>query len=112
VEPNVPKPPHDEPRHETLPANGAEAAFPGADAETEATLEPEPGPADWKKQLLRDNPEQQQFAAIRMCIVQREETIDSIAARYNLHSREILLYNRLEEPSVHEGQIIYIPKAK
>jgi stage VI sporulation protein D len=65
---------------------------------------------EWKNLLLNSPNEQQEFRRLRLCIVQKEETLESIAKRYNLNPREIALYNRLGESSVTEGQIIYIPK--
>nr|WP_285891152.1 LysM peptidoglycan-binding domain-containing protein [Paenibacillus pasadenensis] len=44
-----------------------------------------------------------------MCIVQREETLELIADRYQLQAREIALHNRLADGSVSEGQVLYIP---
>lgn len=64
----------------------------------------------WKNLLLHTNREQQEFKKLRMCIVQREETLETIAKRYNLNPREIALYNRLGEGELSEGQIVYIPK--
>lgn len=65
---------------------------------------------EWKSLFLSRESEEQQFSSVRMCIVQKEETIDSIAERYSLHPSEITLYNRLNDPTVREGQIIYIPR--
>nr|WP_275100804.1 LysM peptidoglycan-binding domain-containing protein [Paenibacillus dendritiformis] len=44
-----------------------------------------------------------------MCIVQREETLDTIADRYQMNTNEIVLYNRLPDQNVTEGQVLYIP---
>lgn len=49
------------------------------------------------------------FRRLRMCIVQREETLDQIAGRYQLQPREIALYNRLSDVNITEGQVLYIP---
>nr|WP_246427573.1 LysM peptidoglycan-binding domain-containing protein [Paenibacillus phyllosphaerae] len=46
---------------------------------------------------------------MRIAIVQKEETLDSIAGRYQLQAREIALYNRLGDQNVSEGQVLYIP---
>nr|WP_239565697.1 LysM peptidoglycan-binding domain-containing protein [Paenibacillus sacheonensis] len=62
---------------------------------------------EWKN-LLRPN-EDHAFRKMRICIVQREETLDLIAGRYQLQAREIALYNRLSDQSVSEGQVLYIP---
>ncbi|NTZ17161.1 LysM peptidoglycan-binding domain-containing protein [Paenibacillus sp. JMULE4] len=66
--------------------------------------------AEWKNLLLHSDREQQQFKKLRMCIVQKEETLETIAKRYDLNPREIALYNRLGEGELTEGQIVYIPK--
>ncbi|CAM3083629.1 LysM peptidoglycan-binding domain-containing protein [Paenibacillus sediminis] len=63
----------------------------------------------WKNLFVNTLEEQSPFRKLRLCIVQREETIDTIATRYQLTPRELLLYNRLSEQSVTEGQILYIP---
>ncbi len=66
---------------------------------------------EWKKLFLSRDQEEQPFSRMRMCIVQKEETLEDIASRYEMNPREILLCNRLaESQSVYEGQIIYIPK--
>lgn len=65
---------------------------------------------EWKSLFLsQEGEEPQQFSKMRMCIVQKEETLESIAERYSLNPREISLYNRLGDQVVEEGQIIYIP---
>ncbi|MCK8488872.1 LysM peptidoglycan-binding domain-containing protein [Paenibacillus sp. MBLB2552] len=62
----------------------------------------------WKN-LFISNEDQTPFRTVRLVIVQREETLDDIAQRYHLSSRELQLYNRLAEHQVNEGQILYIP---
>jgi stage VI sporulation protein D len=64
---------------------------------------------EWKNLFLGNRTEDQEFRKIRMCIVQRDETLDAIASRYSLNPREILLYNRMEDNTVAEGQLLYIP---
>nr|WP_243734934.1 LysM peptidoglycan-binding domain-containing protein [Paenibacillus turpanensis] len=64
---------------------------------------------EWKNLLMRKEEEGQGFRKVRMCIVQKEETMDTIAERYNISAKQIALYNRMAEPSLQEGQIIYIP---
>ena len=44
-----------------------------------------------------------------MCIVQRDDTLDLIANRYQMNPRDIAAHNRLSEPAVTEGQVLYIP---
>lgn len=63
----------------------------------------------WKSLFLGSRQEEKPFRKVRLCIVQREETIEVIAERYQLSPRELLLYNRMSEQSVEEGQVLYIP---
>jgi stage VI sporulation protein D len=65
---------------------------------------------EWKKLLLSSISEQQEFRKLRVCIVQKDETLETIAKRYELNPREIALFNRLGEQELKAGQIIYIPK--
>ncbi|MDQ6418637.1 LysM peptidoglycan-binding domain-containing protein [Paenibacillus sp. LHD-117] len=64
---------------------------------------------EWKKLFLSKQAGENEFRKIRMCIVQKEETLEQIAIRYSLNPREILTYNRLHESAVEEGQLLYIP---
>ncbi|WP_164472744.1 LysM peptidoglycan-binding domain-containing protein [Cohnella candidum] len=64
---------------------------------------------EWTKLFLSKGSEAQAFSKVRMCIVQREDTIESIAARYNVQARELQLRNRLSDPYLSEGQVLYIP---
>lgn len=63
----------------------------------------------WKNLFLGGSSEQTPFKRVKLCIVQREETLDTIADRYQLSTRELQLYNRLSEQSIEEGQVLYIP---
>ncbi|ANA81410.1 LysM peptidoglycan-binding domain-containing protein [Paenibacillus glucanolyticus] len=65
---------------------------------------------EWKSLFLGNRHEETPFRKVRMCIVQREETLDLIAERYQLTPRELLLYNRMSEQNVEEGQVLYIPQ--
>ncbi|WP_337099548.1 LysM peptidoglycan-binding domain-containing protein [Paenibacillus sp. YIM B09110] len=64
---------------------------------------------EWKNLFLGRNAEENEFRKIRLCIVQRDETLDSIALRYSINPREILVRNNLNESAVSEGQLLYIP---
>ncbi|SEM66955.1 LysM peptidoglycan-binding domain-containing protein [Paenibacillus sp. OV219] len=64
---------------------------------------------EWKNLFFSRSGEDQSFRKLRICIVQREETLDVIAGRYQLQPREIALYNRLPDQSISEGQVLYIP---
>jgi stage VI sporulation protein D len=65
----------------------------------------------WKSFLL-SNRNEQQFRKVRMCIVQKDDTLDSIAQRYSMKAKEIQLYNKLSGSEVTEGQVIYLPTAQ
>jgi len=79
-------------------------------AGTESEAQRSPGDAlEWKR-LFLGSQSGEQFRKLRMCIVQKEETLESIADRYKLNPREIMLYNRLNDQQLTEGQVIYIPK--
>ncbi|WP_282941264.1 LysM peptidoglycan-binding domain-containing protein [Paenibacillus sp. RC67] len=65
---------------------------------------------EWKRLLVSPKGDQKEFKRLRLCIVQREETLESIAKRYELNPREIALFNRLGDTDLTEGQIVYIPK--
>jgi stage VI sporulation protein D len=69
-----------------------------------------PDSLEWKRLFLGGSSNDGEFRRLRMCIVQKEESIDTIAERYQLNPREIILYNRLGDGQLSEGQIIYIPK--
>lgn len=79
-----------------------------ADEDSESTA----NGLEWKKLFLNQEDEvQTEFSRLKMCIVQKDETLESIAERYELNPREILLYNRLnDQTSLSEGQVIYIPQ--
>jgi len=64
---------------------------------------------EWKKLFLGEGANDQKFKKMRMCIVQKEETIEGIAERYKMSAREIILYNRLNSQQIAVGQVIYIP---
>lgn len=63
----------------------------------------------WKNLFIGEVEEQSPFRKVKLVIVQREETLDDIAGRYQLSSRELQLYNRLSENHLAEGQVLYIP---
>lgn len=65
---------------------------------------------EWSNLFLGKQAGSTEFRKIRMCIVQKEETLESIAFRYSMNPREILLHNRLSDSSVTEGQLLYIPQ--
>jgi stage VI sporulation protein D len=65
---------------------------------------------EWKKLFLKTDGEPQEFRKVRMCIVQKEETLEAIAKRYQVSTRELQLFNRLGDQDISAGQILYLPK--
>ena len=53
--------------------------------------------------------EGEQFSKLRMRIIQRGESLDTIANDYNISMNKIMQLNKLEDDIVEEGEIIYIP---
>ena len=51
-------------------------------------------------------------ATLKMCIVQRNETLEQIAERYQVSVDEIIRFNRLTSDQVSPGDIMYIPFKK
>lgn len=75
-----------------------------------ATIIPEAGNnTEWKSRFITGADGANLFRKVRLCIVQREETLDTIAEKYQLSARELGMYNRLSGQSVEEGQVLYIP---
>lgn len=64
---------------------------------------------EWKRLFLSGRSESKQFRRVRMCIVQKDETLETIAARYELKPQELQLFNKLGMQELAEGQILYIP---
>lgn len=67
---------------------------------------------DWQRRFLTRDSVQSispEFRKLRMCIVQKNETLESIADRYKIAPRDIVQHNRLPQALVAEGQVIYIP---
>lgn len=64
---------------------------------------------EWKKLFLGERENERSFQKVRLCIVQKEETMDGIAERYSINAREIMMFNRLSNHQIAAGQVIYIP---
>ncbi|OIJ10587.1 stage VI sporulation protein D [Anaerobacillus alkalilacustris] len=56
--------------------------------------------------------EEEEFKKLKMCIIQESETLDTIAARYEITQSALIKVNRLDDGEVKEGQILYIPVPK
>ena len=51
-------------------------------------------------------------AKLKMCIVQKGDTLDSLADRYDVSVPNLLRVNNLElNQDVYEGQVLYVPVA-
>ncbi|MDP4095672.1 LysM peptidoglycan-binding domain-containing protein [Paenibacillus sp. P96] len=68
-----------------------------------------PDSGKWKNLFQHGFQEETPFRRVKLCIVQREETLETIAERYELSARELQMHNRLSEQNVEEGQVLYIP---
>jgi stage VI sporulation protein D len=65
---------------------------------------------EWKKLFLNTAADGQEFRKLKMAIVQKEETLETIAQRYQISARELQLLNRLQDVDIAAGQVIYIPR--
>ncbi|MBP1930395.1 LysM peptidoglycan-binding domain-containing protein [Ammoniphilus resinae] len=52
---------------------------------------------------------QEQFTKLKLCIVQKDETIEEIAERYRIQAESILRANQAVRTQISQGQILYIP---
>lgn len=86
-----------------------EDAVTAAAAPQPAVQEAAAGDSDWKSRFISRTGGAELFRKVRMCIVQREDTLDTIAEKYQLSARELVMYNRLAGQNVEEGQVLYIP---
>lgn len=55
--------------------------------------------------------EEAETTRLKMCIVQKDESIESIANRYGVQSQSLIRVNHLDREHLAEGQILYIPVA-
>ncbi|WP_042459254.1 stage VI sporulation protein D [Neobacillus dielmonensis] len=63
-------------------------------------------------EFLARKDEGPQTARLRVCIVQKGDTIESLAERYDVSVHNFMRENQLEiNQDVHEGQVLYIPAA-
>lgn len=52
---------------------------------------------------------EEQYAKVRLCIVQEKDTLESLAKRYETTTLHIRNQNQLEDDDITEGQLLYIP---
>jgi len=64
---------------------------------------------EWQRLFINKGSDESEFRKIRMCIVQKDETLELIALRYSKNAKELAIHNRLSDSDVTEGQLIYIP---
>ncbi|MDQ0886146.1 stage VI sporulation protein D [Paenibacillus sp. V4I9] len=83
-----------------------------AEAEAQAALAEETriDAVEWKRLFLQSNAGTQEFRKLKLCIVQKEDTLESIAKRYQLNPRELQLLNRMSDQEISVGQVIYLPR--
>ncbi|MFC4022632.1 stage VI sporulation protein D [Oceanobacillus longus] len=56
------------------------------------------------------NTEEESFTKMKLCIVQDQDTIETIAQRFSISPLQLIKHNDLEADfEVHEGQLLYIP---
>jgi stage VI sporulation protein D len=67
------------------------------------------GTMEWKKRLLEHTSNEPKFRKVKICIVQKDDTLETIALRYNANSRELISYNRLDVQTLLVGQTLFIP---
>lgn len=77
--------------------------------EEEITPTPRTDALEWKRLFSRSQEEERRVRQLKVCIVQKEETLEEIAARYGLNPKEIQLYNRLQDTEIAEGRTLLIP---
>ncbi|WP_017797178.1 stage VI sporulation protein D [Oceanobacillus kimchii] len=56
------------------------------------------------------NAEEEQYTKMRLCIVQEDDTIETIAQRFAISPLQLIKHNQLESDfEVNQGQLLYIP---
>lgn len=54
---------------------------------------------------------EENYSRMRICIVQDDDTIETIAERFQISTLQLIKQNELDEDfDIHEGQLLYIPK--
>ena len=90
------------------------AAMPtlGGEAEPAAErAEAAPGDElDWARLFRVRGGEVSPFTRVRLYIVQEDESLESVAERYQVHARLLQRFNNLTESYVTKGQVLYIPR--
>lgn len=58
---------------------------------------------------MLDKGDRETFTKMKMCIIQENESLDTIAERYGLSVQQLLRWNNMDLNHVEAGEIIYIP---
>ena len=89
-----------------IPASGGEEAPAAPQA-----VEPASGDElNWAKLFRFRGSEAPAFTRVRLCIVQEDESLESVASRYQVQAKLLQRFNNLSESHVTKGQVLYIPK--
>jgi LysM repeat protein len=100
-------PPAEEP---TWEADENQASEKTAEVEEEQTEElDDETEGKWSSWLLTDKEEQ--WTPLKMAIVQKEDSLTSIANRYGVAPSQLLQLNQLAENQLEVGQIVYLPSS-
>ncbi|MFD1362912.1 stage VI sporulation protein D [Lentibacillus salinarum] len=62
--------------------------------------------------MFKGDGDDETYTKMRLCIVQGNDTVESIAERYDISALQLLKQNRLAEDNLEEGQLLYIPYKK
>lgn len=79
------------------------------EVEEELSTTPRTDALEWKRLFSGSQEEVRRVRQLKVCIVQKEETLDDIATRYGLNPKEIQLYNRLQDGDIAQGKTLLIP---
>jgi stage VI sporulation protein D len=75
-----------------------------------ATPAPNSG-MEWTRMFIRDDDSRndRSMKRMRMCIVQQDDSLDTIAAKYTVQVQDLIMHNKLADRQLQIGQILYIP---
>lgn len=55
---------------------------------------------------------EERYSKMKLCIVQEQDTLESIAERYQVTSLQLIHQNQLVDENITKGQLLYIPLSK
>jgi stage VI sporulation protein D len=80
-----------------------------AEENSEETETEEVSDVSYLTDIFREE-EDERYTKMRICIVQEEDTIESIAERFQVSTLQLIKQNKLDEEfDINEGQLLYIP---